>query len=413
MKLDFDAEAMVSPETYGTGHPHELWTWLRAEDPVRWCEPDGYRPFWAVTKHEDIRAVSTHPDLFSSAGRWVLLPERVERRTVELYPDAASRGGSAMRSLINMDPPEHRVHRNLAGPFFRPRMLTNLEDRVRDLTRALLDRNAGQDVELDFVDEIAQWHPLRLICEILGMAADDEHVLLQLTNELFAPDDAEFARKDRSMLFTEMFDFFRNLIEEKRANPTEDLASVLATGTIDGELLPHLELISYFVLIATAGHDTTRTALAGGFHALLTHPEQLDRLRSEPTLAKQAADEISRWTSPIVHFMRTATQDTELGGRSIRAGDSVALFYPSANRDEEVFDDPFSFRIDREPNPHLAFGVGEHFCLGASLARMEIRILLEELVPRLRDVEVIGEPERLRANFVTGIKHLPVRWSLT
>ena len=413
MAADVDLLDLVSPDRYVSGHPHAAWTRLRLEDPVHWCEPAGYRPFWAITKHEDIRWISTHPERFSSAPRWVLLPERVEQRTKDLYPDAASRGGSPLRSLVNMDPPEHRAHRDLAAPFFRPRVLANLEDRMRDVTRALLDRHVGVDVELDFVAEIAQWHPLRLICQILGLAVDDEHVILRLTNELFGSDDDEFARANRPALFAEMFEFFWNLVEEKRAEPADDLASVLAAGTIDGELVPHLELVSYFVLIATAGHDTTRTALAGGLHALLEHHDQLERLRDEPHLAKSAADELCRWTSPIVHFMRTATEDTELRGRTINEGDSVALFYPSANRDEDVFDDPYTFRIDRSPNPHLAFGVGEHFCLGASLARMEIRVLLEELVPRLSHVEMTAEPQRLRANFVTGIKHLPLRWSLS
>jgi cytochrome P450 len=209
-----------------------------------------------------------------------------------------------------------------------------------------------------------------------------------------------------------MFNFFFNLVEEKRADPGQDLASVLANGEIDGQPLPHIELLSYFVLVATAGHDTTRNALSGGLDALLDHPEELAKLQADPSLAKSAADEIVRWASPVVHFIRTATEDTEVGGKAIAAGDNLCLFYPSANRDESVFDDPFTFRIDRDPNPHLGFGVGEHFCLGAGLARMELRVFLEHLAARLASIERAGDPAGTAASFVGGYKHLPIRWTL-
>ncbi|MGN6694181.1 MAG: cytochrome P450, partial [Aquihabitans sp.] len=286
------------------------------------------------------------------------------------------------------------------------------EDRVGEITTLLLDRYAGTDVELDFVTDVASWHPLRMICEILGVAAEREGLILRMTNELFGADDPELGREDQENLLPEMFEFFFNLVEEKRAQPGEDLASVLANGEIDGEPLPHIELLSYFVLVSTAGHDTTRNALGSGMHALLHHPDQLELLRSDRSLVKSAADEMVRWASPVIHFIRTATEDTEVGGKQIKAGDHLVLFYPSANRDEDVFEDPFAFRVDRDPNPHLGFGVGEHFCLGAGLARMEIRVFLEQWLDRIESVELTGEPAHTAASFVGGYKHLPLRWSL-
>ncbi|QXC59973.1 cytochrome P450 [Aquihabitans sp. G128] len=412
--LDIDPLDLVLPERYGLGaFPHEAWARLRAEDPVHWCEPEGYRPFWAITKHADIKAVSSQPELFSSVPRLALQPIAYEEKMLEVFPDAADQGGQPLRMLVTMDPPDHRAYRNLAGPYFRPRVLKALEDRVAEVTTLLLDRYAGTDVELDFVTDVASLHPLRMICEILGVARADEHVILQLTNELFAAEDPEFARDDKLAIIPDLFDFFFELVEEKRAAPGEDLASVLANGEIDGQPLPHVELLSYFVLVATAGHDTTRNALSGGLQALIDHPEELAKLRADPSLAKSAADELVRWTSPVIHFIRTATADTELGGKQIRAGDNLCLYYPSANRDEAVFDDPFAFRVDRDPNPHLGFGVGEHFCLGASLARMELRTFLEAFASRIGSVELAGEPLRTHASFVGGYKHLPIRWTLT
>jgi cytochrome P450 len=404
---------LAAPDRYAAdGYPHDAWTELRATDPVHWCEPDGYRPFWAITKHADIKHVSSHPELFSSKPRLTMQPIHLEAKMLEQFPDAADQGGMPLRMLVTMDPPDHRTYRNLAGPYFRPSVLKHLEDRVVEISDLLLDRFSGDDVELDFVTDIASWHPLRMLCEILGVAAEREGLILRMTNELFGADDPELGREDLENLLPEMFQLFFDLVEEKRAQPSEDLASVLANGEIDGEPLPHMELLSYFVLVATAGHDTTRNALSGGMRALLEHPEQLAMLRADPSLAKSAADEIVRWTSPVIHFIRTATEDTVVGGQQIAAGDHLVLFYPSANRDEDVFDDPFAFRIDRDPNPHLGFGVGEHFCLGAGLARMEIRVFLERWLPRLASVELAGEPAHTAASFVGGDKHLPIRWTL-
>lgn len=408
-----DPLELAAPDRYAIdGFPHDAWTELRATDPVHWTEPPGYRPFWSITKHADLKHISSHPELFSSRPRLTMQPIAMEQEMLKQFPDAADQGGMPLRMLVTMDPPDHRAYRNLAGPYFRPSVLKNLEDRVGEITTLLLDRYAGTDVELDFVTDVASWHPLRMICEILGIASECEGLILRMTNELFGADDPELGREDQENLLPEMFEFFFDLVEEKRAQPGEDLASVLANGEIDGEPLPHMELLSYFVLVSTAGHDTTRNALGSGMHALLHHPDQLELLRSDRSLVKTAADEMVRWASPVIHFIRTATEDTVVGGKQIKAGDHLVLFYPSANRDEEVFDDPFAFRVDRDPNPHLGFGVGEHFCLGAGLARMEIRVFLEQWLDRIESVELTGEPAHTAASFVGGYKHLPLRWTL-
>lgn len=410
--LGIDPLDLALPERYGEhGFPHETWTTLRREDPIHWCEPEGYRPFWAVTRHADVKYISSHPELFSSRPRLTMQPAAAEQQMLQMFPDAADQGGMPLRMLVTMDPPEHRTYRNLSAPYFRPRVLANLEQRVEEITELLLDRLVGDGREIDFVEDFSQWHPLKMLCEILGASVEDEALILRLTNELFGAADPDMGREDQENLLPEMFNFFFNLVEEKRANPAEDLASVLANAEIDGEPLPHMELLSYFVLIATAGHDTTRNAMTGGMAALLEHPEQLAALQEDPTLAKSAVEEIVRWTSPVIHFIRTATEDTEVSGTRIAAGDSLVLFYPSANRDEAVWDDPFEFRIDRDPNPHLGFGVGEHYCLGAALAKMELRIFLEHLIRRVRDIEVIGELTNTHASFVGGIKQLPLRWT--
>lgn len=412
--LAIDPLDLALPERFGEhGFPHDTWTKLRAEDPVHWCEPEGYRPFWAVTRHADIKEISSHPERFSSRPRLTLTPKAIEDEMLTAFPDAADQGGMPLRMLVTMDPPEHRDYRALAGPYFRPRVIANLETRVEEITDLLFDRYTGEGVDLDFVADFASWHPLKMLCEILGVAAKDEGMILRLTNELFGAEDPEFGREDRWNLLPEMFNFFFQLIEEKRAEPGEDLASILANAELNGEPLPHMELLSYFVLIATAGHDTTRNALSGGMAAFLEHPDQLAALRDDPSLARTAADEVVRWASPVIHFIRTATEDCVVGGKEIKAGDNLVLYYPSANRDETVWDDPFEFRIDRDPNPHLGFGVGEHYCLGAALAKMEIRVFLEHFARRVSHVEATGPLANTHASFVGGLKHLPIRWTAT
>jgi cytochrome P450 len=382
------------------GYPHHAWAVLRARSPVHWCEPSGYRPFWAVTSHADVRRLSVHPELFRSEPRTILFPEQLEMMS----------GGMTPRTLINMDPPEHRDYRALAAPFLKPSAIRSLESTVRAITVDLLD-GRSDSTPFDFVRDFAVYHPLKVICGVLGAAPEDEDLVLRIANTVFGIEDPDYAPQ-LAGLAMEMMELYRGLKEDRLAHPTGDLYSALVNATVAGEPIGDVELVSYFLILTSAGHDTTRNAIAGGLLALLEHPDQLDALRRDPSLCATAADEIIRWTSPVIQFCRTPAQDVELGDRQIHAGETLAMFYPSANRDEDVFDRPNEFLVDRDPNPHLGLGVGEHYCLGAHLARLEIRVLLEELVPRLDHVELTGAVERTAAAFVGGVKHLPVRWTL-
>jgi len=412
---EIDADHIIDPSHYQRhGYPYETFRRLRHEDPVHRCEPAGVEPFWAVTRHADICEISRQPERFSSATRPVIFVEGTG-----IVPEGAD--ASQVRPLVMMDPPEHREHRHLASPWFKPRTIRRMEERVAEVCRQLLDAlaNGGSESECDFVAAVAAPAPLRMIAEMLGVPEPDEPVLLRLTNELFGAQDAEFqrGRTDAQQTFTataiEIFGYFAKLFEARKQDPREDLLSVMAhEGRIGGQPVSVLDAVSLCFIIATAGHETTRNAISGGLLALIEHPGEWKRLREDPRLLETAVDEIIRWTSPVVHFARTATGDYELRGRRIAKGETVTMFYPSANRDEEVFGDPDSFRVDRAPNPHLSFGIGEHFCLGTPLARLEIRILFQQLLERLEAVELSGAPTRLRASLVGGLNHLPIRYRL-
>jgi cytochrome P450 len=396
-----DPAVLVDARGYAAhGYPHHAWAALRNESPVHWCESPGFRPFWAVTRHEHVKHLSTHPDLFRSEPRTILFREQLEMMTGPMTP----------RTLINMDPPEHRDYRALAAPFLRPSAIRSLESTVRAITVDLLDGRIGPE-PFDFVFDFAAYHPLKVICGLLGAAPQDEGLVLRIANTVFGIEDPDYAPQLASLAM-EMMEYYCSVKDDRRATPTDDLYSALANASVGGEPIGDIELVSYFLILTSAGHDTTRNAIAGGLLALLEHPDQLNLLRDNPRLCATAADEVIRWTSPVIQFCRTPVEAVELGGRRIHAGETLAMFYPSANRDEAVFDQPDEFRVDRDPNPHLGLGVGEHYCLGAHLARLEIRILLEQLVPRLDGIELVGPVERTAAAFVGGIKHLPVRWRL-
>jgi cytochrome P450 len=413
--IPLDELEVISASHYGEhGYPHEAWTRLRRESPVHRLQPAGYEPFWAITKHADIIEVSKQPDRFRSAGRFILVPEL----------RAGAQGGTLaedppLRMLVNMDPPEHRDYRKLVSGWFSPRAIKRLESRLEEITREIFDELArdGGEYECDFVTDIAARQPLRMITEMLGIPREKEDFVLRITNENFGIEDPEFqregdTREDRLGFLKEAFAFLNGIMTDRRANPRDDLSSVLANATLNGEPVPQFELFSLYFLVMVAGHDTTRNAISGGLLALLENPAELEKLRRDPSLVATAADEIVRWTTPVNHFSRTATVDYELRGQKIKAGDSVALFYASANRDEEVFDAPFEFRVDRHPNRHLGFGVGEHFCLGAHLARMDLRVFFRQFAERIESLELAGPVELLHASFVGGPKHLPVRYRM-
>ena len=387
---------------------HRATTLLRAEDPVHWVDQPGYRPFWALTRHADVQEVERDNARFLSAPRPLLATEAAEQLAIEQ--------GQVLRTLIHMDEPDHKAYRAVAAAWFQPNSLKRLDDRMAELAVRFVDRMGELGTECDFVRDIAVHYPLYVILSLLGLPESDFDRMLMLTQQLFGGDDEELRRStDLQEQFTVLLDFFNYFTEltaSRRATPTDDLASVLANATIDGDYIPDMDLASYYVIIATAGHDTTSSTIAGGLHALLRNPEQLARLQADPSLLPTGVEEMMRWVTPVKEFMRTAATDATVGGVPIEAGQSLYLAYLSANRDEAVFDHPFTFDVGRTPNKHLAFGFGPHFCLGAQLARVETRALFAELLPRLEHIELAGTPTSSATTFVGGLKTLPIRYSL-
>ncbi|MEV5552899.1 cytochrome P450 [Nonomuraea wenchangensis] len=392
---------------------HEALALLRRESPVRRVEADGYRPFWAVTRHADVLEIERDNALWLSAPRPVL-----RRAEVDAALEAHRARGDGLKTLVHTDDPEHRELRAIGADWFGPKAMRELQPRVRELARRYVDLLAEHGGRCDFVREVAAHYPLRVILSLLGLPESDFPLMLRLTQDLFGQDDdsrrrgGEEAAAHTSVL-ADLLGYFRELTAARRARPTGDLASAIANARVDGRPLSDADAASYYVIIATAGHDTTTSTIAGGLEALVRHPGELRRLREDPGLLAPAAEEMIRWVSPVKAFMRTAAADTAVRGTPIRAGESVLLSYPSANRDEEVFDGPFRFDVGRTPNRHLAFGAGVHYCLGAGLARMEIQALFAELVPRLAEVGLDGEPAWLATTFVGGLKTLPIRYALS
>jgi cytochrome P450 len=321
-----------------------------------------------------------------------------------------------MRTIINMDQPDHRKYRKVASPWFTPRALHRLDALVERTARELVD-SLGREGECDFVQQVASIHPLKVIARILGVPEQDEPFILKITNELFGAEDPEFQRSEdfmehRRALGMDFFQYFTKVGEARRETPQDDLASVIANARVDGQPMGVMETMGYFLITFTAGHETTRGGIGGGMLALIEHPEQRERLAQHPELTSLAVEELIRYVTPVTHMARTATEDYALRGSTIRKGQKLVIFYASANRDEEVFEAPDELRIDRDPNPHLAFGVGEHFCLGSHLARKTTGSLLQELIPRLEHVEFAGQPQRTASNLVPGLKHLPIRYRI-
>lgn len=403
---------LISAAYYGqNGPPHELWTRLRRESPIHWCEPGVMEDFWAVTRWEDIRSISRQPDNFLSKPGVTLFPK--------VRQFAQGGGLNAMRVVITMDPPEHREVRRVASPWFTPRALAAMDAAVDESARSLVDELAGKsgEGETDLAMGMAVSHPLRILSSALGVPREQEPKILELSNRLFAPEDPELGGgestdADFRKLGQEFVELFLPIIEDRRKNPTDDLASILANGQVGGEPMGPMETLGYYLIVFNAGHDTTKNALAGGFRALIEHPREFDKVRKDLSKAPAAVEEILRWTSSVNFMKRTAARDLEIGGQKIREGDPLVLFYGSGNRDESVFENPFDFDIDRSPNRHIAFGYGEHFCMGAHLARRSQRAIVEELARRVEDWEIIGPPEWIRASFVVGLKHLPIRYRI-
>jgi cholest-4-en-3-one 26-monooxygenase len=408
--LSLETIDIIDPDLYvKRGYPHDEWALLRSQAPVFYYERPEVRPFWAVTRHADIITVSRQPDLFRS-GQYLFV-------TIE-EPGAPPDDAVFLRQLLNMNPPEHGAYRAVVNRRFTPRAVQKLAEQVDQVTTEVLQGIVGS-TECDFVTEVAAKLPLAVIAEMFGIPRSDWEMMFRLSNSMIAPSDPEFAGSEsiqeileRTRL--EFFEYFSKLIEDRRKAPRDDVASALAHGQVNGDELPQFEMLSYFALLIIAGNETTRNAISGGLYALINHPKQMALLKQDPAqMVKPAVEEILRWTSPVIQFSRIATADTVLHGSSIREGDLLSMFYPSANRDEEVFEEPNRFDIRREPNQHLAFGIGEHYCLGANLARLELQAMFRQLAERIDKVELAGPIQRMRSSFVGGIKHMPIRYSPT
>jgi cholest-4-en-3-one 26-monooxygenase len=398
---------LLDARSYGErGYPHEAWTELRRRAPVLWIEPDEGIPYYAITRHADVVHISRDPGLFTNWPRF----------KASVGSDEAAKA----RTLSSMDPPEHRNYRQLVSRHFTPRALAKLREPIEAVALELMEAlgEPGTENELDFVDKIAAPLPILIIAWLLGLPRDDWPLLYRMTHAMTGFADPEYQQPGETPAQTiargraEIYAYFADLAKERRARPGDDLVSLLARSTIDGAPIGEEELLAYYLILIVAGNETTRNAISGGVHALIEHSEQWRALRADSSLASTAVEEVLRYVSPVIHHARTASRDTEIGGVAIRAGQTVALFYPSANRDESVFEDPFSFRIDRRPNPHLAFGIGEHVCLGAHLARIEIELVLRHLAQRVARIERTGPIERLASANVGGIKELRVRLQL-
>lgn len=409
---ELDAALVDLPHWADEHWLHGQFAWLRANAPVRRMAPDGFDPFWSIARHADIQTIEGDKRLFINDPRPILGPKMVQGLIEHL-----SGRRHLVRSLVQMDDPDHSRYRALTQRWFLGANLRRLAHRIDELAAQYVDRLGELGGECDFVKDVAIWYPLRVIMSILGVPEQDEPRMLKLTQELFGSGDPDVQRSfEPASLMDVVADFeayFADLSRSRRAKPTDDVASVIANARIDGQPLPEHETNGYYMIIATAGHDTTSSSTAGGLLALIENPDEMRKLRMDPDRhMATAVDEIIRWVTPVRQFMRTATADTTIGGVAIATGESCVLWYPSANRDEAVFDEPFAFRIDRPGVKHLAFGYGAHVCLGQHLARMEMAAFYQELLRRLAHVELNGEPRYMRSAFVGGLKSLPIRYRM-
>jgi len=403
LSMDLREVDLCGRDSYVAGIPHEDFALLRREAPVFWhpeCDGSG---FWAVTRHADVTAVNRDNLTFSSARGAVLIED----------PHPAQLEQQRMM-MLNMDPPMHTRYRSLVNKGFTKRMIGQLEERTRAITNSILD-TVSEEGECDFVTDVAADLPLQVIAEIMGVPPEDRHKVFDWSNRMIGAEDPEYSAGGPEEAFSasiELYAYANALAAEKRASPGDDVISVLLGAEVDGERLTEIEFDLFFLLLAVAGNETTRNLVSHAQLALMENPGERAKLVADPALIPGAVEEMLRWGTPVMNFRRTATVDTRIGDQPIAEGDKVVIFYISANRDEAVFDDPYRFDVTRSPNDHVAFGGGgPHFCLGANLARLEIRILFEELLARLPDMTLAGPAKRLRSNFINGIKHIPVQFT--
>jgi cholest-4-en-3-one 26-monooxygenase len=391
---------LSNPDNFVADVPNHWFARLRREDPVFWNPETDGGGFWAITKHEDLAFVSRSPELFSSAAKATNIPDPPDHELDWLR-----------RIMLNMDPPEHRRFRSIVKGAFTPRAVKLLHDTVADMARDIVDRVAARG-QCEFVDEVAAQMPMQVICEMVGVPHEIRRAVYDCTNRLVGFDDPELKDADADPMqdAIEMVQYAAQTAEYTRANPGDNLATMLLIEQVDGGQLDDLEFNMFFLMLAVAGNETTRTVTTHGLRLLMEHPEALAKIRERPALLDNAIREMLRYSPAVHHFRRTATRDVELRGKTIRAGDKVTIWYPSANRDEEVYDDADVFDIERDASSQLAFGIGEHFCLGAHLAHLELKAILSECIARLGNPRLDGPVRRLRSNFINGVKEMPIRF---
>jgi cholest-4-en-3-one 26-monooxygenase len=397
---------LLDRDRFAKGIPHDWFTYLRGNAPVYFHpEPPPGPGFWVFTKHDDVVAIGRDAKHFSSDQR------RGGVVGIEEMPPPEWEGGSLM---LTMDPPDHTRHRRLVNRGFTPKMIGRLEDHIHDLTVKILE-DAIAKGECDFVTDVAAELPLQVIAELMGVPLEDRHKVFDWSNRMVGSEDPEYevSQENAQQAQIEMFMYAQQLADRKRSEPADDIISKLLSADIDGDQLSEMDFNLFFMLLAVAGNETTRNTISHGMNAFIEHPDQYQKLVEDPGLMDNAIEEVLRWASPVLYFRRNVTEDIDYKGHQLKEGQKVTIWYVSANRDEDVFEDPFRFDITRKDvHEHVAFGGGgPHHCLGANLARMEIRVLFEELIRRVPNVEAVGAPSILRSNFIGGIKHLPVRLS--
>jgi cytochrome P450 len=404
-------EAIASHKTYGSlEQQHALFSMLRRDDPVHWTEPNGYRPFWTVSKHRDVMEIEKQNDKFINAPRTKLLSIEFESKVKEAM------GGKPMlvRAINQMDNPDHAKYKKLTHAWFQVKQVRLLEESIGRLARESIDRMLAHGGACDFYNDVVVRFPLKVIMLILGIPDEHGQHLLDITRAYFGGGDPEMQRGNDLIDATRAYmDFFREIARERRSHPTDDVATLIATAEVDGSLIGEFEASSYFVALASAGHDTTSATLAGGLLALIQNPDEMRKLRANPDLIPAAVDEMVRWVSPVKHFFRTATETYTLRGKTIRPGDHLMMAYPSANRDDDAFERPFTFIADRNPNRHMGFGFGIHACIGMYLAKIEMVIFFRELLARVDSIALTGEPAWIETSFLGGLKRLPISFKAT
>lgn len=405
---DYD---ITSPRAYTNPEQlHRDYALFRREAPVAWIDQEPYRPFWAVLRHADIIEVELQNERFINEPRANLIPRDVEEDTIRRLGSRTR----AVRTIIDMDEPDHRKYRAVTRSWFMGAGVARFQGHVDLTCERWLDRMRELGGRCDFARDIANFVPLYVILGVLGFPEEDGPFILRTTQALFGASDPDMRTADDGGVaaYYELLDYLGRVVADRRARPTEDLSSVIANGLVDGAPMAMLETLSYLMIAATAGHETTSSAIAGGLLALMDHPDQMRLLREQPELWKTAAEEVVRWVTPARHQMRTATEDYVLRGQQIRKGDSLAMYYLSANRDEDVFENPFAFDATRPVGKHLAFGIGTHLCLGRLLALMEIRTFFTQLLARLDHIELESAPVWVESNFVTGLKRMQVSYRM-